>query len=115
MKRLRLSCDQPNHNLGVKEYQSASSTLAQSEQWARDALFGTGLNITTVIGTYDPFRAATEANATNLAREQAVSYQKVALELSNIMDVGSMFLQNLKAQVFRNPQPSACVKTTALA
>jgi hypothetical protein len=90
----------PITTLVLKEYQITSLTLAQSEQWARDALFGkTGIvsnNTTTVIGTYDPFRAATETTATTEARLQAVSYQKVALELSNIMDVGSMFLQNLK-------------------
>jgi hypothetical protein len=53
----------PITTLVLKEYQITSLTLAQSEQWARNALFGTGVNTTTVIGTYDPFRAATETTA----------------------------------------------------
>ncbi|MDH4482386.1 MAG: Ig-like domain-containing protein, partial [Rhodoferax sp.] len=69
-------------------------TVAGAEAWVKAAL---GMAASTTLGTYDPFRAATEKAASSDDRFAAISYQKVALELSNVMDVGATFLQLLKS------------------
>ncbi|PIT80032.1 VCBS domain-containing protein, partial [Limnohabitans sp. 15K] len=72
--------------------------ITTAETWAKSlGLFGVSVGAGIDLKTYDPFRAATETGASSAAQAEAISYQKIALELSNLMDVGAMFVQTVKA------------------
>ena len=85
---------------GVSSIDTKASTAA-AVKWVKDAGLLGSTNHTSAadLSTYDPFRAATAADGTvtDSARLEAIAYQKVAAELSNVMDVGAAFLQTLKA------------------
>jgi len=88
----------------VREYEIAhpAATTAGAVLWIKQSgLFGqSGAGNAADLGTYDPFRVATaadnDATVTSADRLAAISYQKVAAELSNVMDVGAAVLQTLK-------------------
>jgi hypothetical protein len=82
----------------ITEPREVAVTTTQAETWVKNVgLFGASAGAEIDLKTYDPFRAATETGASSAAQAEAISYQKIALELSNLMDVGAMFIQTLKA------------------
>ncbi|NDC60475.1 MAG: Ig-like domain-containing protein, partial [Betaproteobacteria bacterium] len=106
----------------IREYEKAhpqatvKASTASAVDWIKGAgLLGAGYDKSAGVelGTYDPFRVATaEDNDTAVSsadRMAAISYQKVAAELSNVMDIGAAVLQSL-----RYPNDSAEAKLTHL-
>ena len=88
----------------IREVEIAKGyTTTQAEGWIKTAgLLGADSATSNVkLGTYDPFREATQtdsaASGVAAARLAAISYQKTAAELANVMDVGAGFLQALKS------------------
>uniref|UniRef100_UPI0038BBD03F Ig-like domain-containing protein n=1 Tax=Limnohabitans sp. TaxID=1907725 RepID=UPI0038BBD03F len=94
----------------IREYEIANSVSTDAAVvWVKQlGLLGSGPTSNPELGTYDPFRAATAEDTTSAdpvvvaqvaaARAEAISYQKVAAELSNVMDVGAATLQILITQ-----------------
>ena len=105
----------------IREFELVKEkSTAEAEAWIKSAgLLGTGNAASSIqLGTYDPFRVATQTDSGSAsvaaARLEAISYQKTAAALANLMDVGAGFLQSLKNPTATAEQQLALRQTYSL-